>query len=106
MIIERQKDFGSLLENLQSDERPKPVKESFDGAPDAEALLKEAESGKPLTLMVYMCGSNLESDPQGSASRDIREMVAEMVSTYHPDGMYGTDTNDPMYQKLVDVEDE
>ena len=38
--------------------------------------------------------------------RDIRKIVAEMVSTYHPDGMYGTNINDPMYQKLVDEEDE
>ena len=34
-----------------------------------------AEPGRKLTLMVYLCGSNLESE-YGSASADLREMMA------------------------------
>ena len=39
----------------------------------------DSEPSRKLTLMVYMCGSNLESE-YGSASADIREMVDAGVS--------------------------
>ena len=40
----------------------------------------EEEPPRTLTLMIYMCGSNLESE-YGSATADIREMVNSGFST-------------------------
>ena len=41
------------------------------------------EGGKKLTLMVYMCGSNLESG-YGSATADIQEMLGHRdISSTH-----------------------
>ena len=72
--------FGGLLDNLQqntaTEEEP-----AASNAPDAQTLLDEAAAGKSRTVMVYMCGSNLESMPQASATRDIREMIASGYET-------------------------
>ena len=44
------------------------------------AALARAEASRALTLMVYMCGSNLESE-HGAASADLREMLAADLDT-------------------------
>ncbi|MBR4473828.1 MAG: hypothetical protein IKS55_09325 [Oscillospiraceae bacterium] len=74
--------FGGLLSNVQQSYQPVGQEEALpDGAPSAEQQLKEAAEGKDLTILIYMCGSNLESSPQSSASRDIREIVASDYDT-------------------------
>ena len=74
--------FGGLLSNVQQSYQPAEQEEPLpDRAPSAEQQLKEAAEGKELTILVYMCGSNLESSPQSSASRDIREIVESNYDT-------------------------
>ena len=43
---------------------------------------KAGAEDRKLTVMVYMCGSNLESE-YGSASKDIQEMISSGVSAEH-----------------------
>lgn len=74
--------FGGLLSNVQQSYQPPEQSAAIpDRAPDAEQQLKEAAEGKDLTVLIYMCGSNLESTPQSSASRDIREIVESGYNT-------------------------
>ncbi len=72
--------FGGLLSNVQQNyQSPQTEKLSVEQL-DAQQILEEAAGGKKLTIMVYMCGSNLESAPQSSATRDIQEMMASGFS--------------------------
>ena len=74
--------FGGLLDNVQQQLQPPEQSSDLpDRAPDAEQQLKEAAQGKELTILIYMCGSNLESTPQSSASRDIREIMDSNFDT-------------------------
>ena len=71
--------FGGLLSSVQQNYQPQEdiALESL----EPDAVLAEAAGGKMLTLMIYMCGSNLESMPQSSASKDIEEMIDSAYST-------------------------
>lgn len=74
--------FGGLLSNVQQSYQPPDQGTAIPNrAPDAGQQLKEAEEGKDLTVLIYMCGSNLESTPQSSASRDIGEIVGSGYDT-------------------------
>lgn len=74
--------FGGLLSNVQQSYQPPDQGAAIPNrAPGAEQQLKEAAEGKDLTVMIYMCGSNLESTPQSSASRDIGEIVGSGYDT-------------------------
>ena len=74
--------FGGLLNNVQQSYQAAEQDTAVpDRAPSAEQQLREAAEGKDLTLLIYMCGSNLESSPQSSASRDIREIIASDYDT-------------------------
>ncbi len=72
--------FGGLLDNFQQ-ASPGQEESIINEAPDAETVLEEARNGKSKTVMIYMCGSNLESMPQSSATRDVREMIASGFAT-------------------------
>lgn len=71
--------FGGLLQNVQ---QHYPQQEDLSLEPlDADEILREAADGKKVTVLAYMCGSNLESMPQSSASKDIQEMIASGYDT-------------------------
>lgn len=73
--------FGSLLEQVPVVPSAQTTSTGFlnipTDAPDAETLLTDAAGGKKWTVMVYMCGTNLESPRAsgGAASKDILEMI-------------------------------
>ncbi len=72
--------FGGLLSNIENNFEPaEEAKDTF-GEIDAGAVLDEASHGKAMTIMIYMCGSNLESAPQASASGDVKEIAASGFS--------------------------
>ena len=71
--------FGGLLSSVQQNYQPQ--EELALKSLDPDAVLAEAAGGKALTLMIYMCGSNLESMPQSSASKDIEEIIDSDYST-------------------------
>ncbi len=54
----------------------------FSACPPARTDCHGEEAGGPLTLMVYMCGSNLESG-YGAASADIEEMKSAVRDLKH-----------------------
>lgn len=78
--------FGSLLEQIPADSSASAESTGLHNiptdAPDADTLLRDA-AVKEWTIMVYMCGTNLESAPYSgaAASRDILEMIESNYNT-------------------------